>query len=216
MRRRSIVSAKLLLNSAVAALVIATGLLVYKPPTTGQVNPRVANKNQERASHPDVSNKDSNRADSRGSLTELIDRAIDEGQAAKARWGVSVISMNDGQPLYSRNADRLFTPASNMKVYTTAVALDLLGADYQWRTSIYADAEPDASGAINGDLVLYGRGAPDLVSQTKKNNDNSLARLADDLYNRGVIGLSIALASAPKYHCMSFHCQPSPIGSPRK
>ena len=186
MTRRSIVSAKLLLNCAVAAFVIVTGLLVYKPATTGQINPKVANKNQERASHADVSSKNSNKAESPGSLEQLIDRAIDEGDAARARWGVSVISMSDGRPLYSRNADRLFTPASNMKVYTTAVALDLLGADFQWRTSIYAGAEPDAAGTITGDLVLYGRGAPDLISQSRKNNDNSLARLAEDLYNRGV------------------------------
>ena len=157
MRRSSIVSAKLLLNTAVAAFVIVTALLVYKPPTTGQVNPKVANKNQERVSKPEALSKNSNQAASPGSLTQLIDRSIDEGEEATARWGVSVISMNDGRPLYSRNADRLFTPASNMKVYTTAVALDLLGADYQWRTSVYADNEPDSAGAINGDLVLYGR-----------------------------------------------------------
>ena len=186
MARRSIVSAKVLLNSAVAAFVIVTGLVVYKPPTTGQVNPKVANKNQERVSKPDNSSKNSNKSDAPGSITELIDRAIDDGDAATARWGVSVISMIDGRPLYSRNADRLFTPASNMKVYTTAVALDLLGADYQWRTSVYAGSEPDGAGTIGGDLVLYGRGSPDLVSQTRKDNDNSLARLAEDLYNRGV------------------------------
>jgi len=186
MSRRSILSAKLLLNSAIAAFVIVFGLLVYKPPTTGQVNPKVATKKQERPSQPDVSSKNSNKEDSPGSLAQLIDRAIDEGDAAKARWGISVISMSDGRQLYSRNADRLFTPASNMKVYTTAAALDLLGADYQWRTSVYAGAEPDGAGTITGDLVLYGRGAPDLISQTRKNNDNSLARLAEDLYNRGV------------------------------
>ncbi|MGI9168162.1 MAG: D-alanyl-D-alanine carboxypeptidase/D-alanyl-D-alanine endopeptidase [Pyrinomonadaceae bacterium] len=119
-------------------------------------------------------------------LEKVIDQAIDASEIAAARWGVSVVSMRDGRVLYSRNADKLFTPASNMKIYTTAVALDLLGADHEWRTSVYADAEPDAAGAIAGDLVLYGRGAPDLVAQTRDNNDNSLAHLADDLYNRGV------------------------------
>jgi D-alanyl-D-alanine carboxypeptidase/D-alanyl-D-alanine-endopeptidase (penicillin-binding protein 4) len=67
-----------------------------------------------------------------------------------------------------------------MKIFTTAVALDLLGADYRWRSSVYADKQPDLSGVIDGSLTLYGRGAPDLDSQ------KGLASLADQLYQRGV------------------------------
>ena len=119
-------------------------------------------------------------------LRRSIDREIDESEFAKARWGVFVMSLRDNRVLYARQADKAFTPASNMKVYTTAAALDLLGADYRWRTSVYAQSEPDASGTIRGDLILYGRGAPDLVSHPKKETDASLARLADDLYKRGV------------------------------
>lgn len=118
-------------------------------------------------------------------LASEIDQAIEGSQFASARWGVFVISLRDGRVLYSRDGDKLFTPASNMKIYTTAVALDLLGADYRWRTSVYAQAEPDANGAVDGDLTLYGRGAPDLVSRSKENHP-SLAQLADQLYARGV------------------------------
>jgi len=99
---------------------------------------------------------------------------------------VAVVSLGDGRLLFERNGDKLFTPASNMKVYTTAVALDLLGGDYTWRTSVYSGTEPDASGAIRGDLILYGRGAPDLVSHNKKDNANSLDELALALMQRGV------------------------------
>jgi serine-type D-Ala-D-Ala carboxypeptidase/endopeptidase (penicillin-binding protein 4) len=118
-------------------------------------------------------------------LGKAIDRAINESAFASARWGVFVVSLHDGRVLYSRDGDKLFTPASNMKIYTTAVALDLLGADYRWRTSVYAHAEPDANGTVDGDLTLYGRGAPDLVSQSKENQP-SLVELADALYSRGV------------------------------
>jgi len=115
-------------------------------------------------------------------LAREIDRTIDESSAGKARWGVFVMSIDDGRTMYSRNSDRLFTPASNMKIYTTAVALDLLGAGYRWRTSVYAQKAIDSSGAIDGDLILYGRGAPDLESKRK----DSLPSLADQLYERGV------------------------------
>jgi D-alanyl-D-alanine carboxypeptidase/D-alanyl-D-alanine-endopeptidase (penicillin-binding protein 4) len=114
-------------------------------------------------------------------MAREIDRAIDASDLTRARWGVFVTSMKDGRVLYSRNGDKLFTPASNMKIYTTAVALDLLGADYHWRTSVYADKQI-AAGVIDGNLTLYGRGAPDLDSYRK----NGLASLADQLYQRGV------------------------------
>lgn len=119
-------------------------------------------------------------------LAALIDQTIDNSEFAGARWGVCVLSLREGRMLYARNADKLFTPASNMKIYTTAVALDLLGADYRWRTSVLAESQPDATGAIRGDLTLYGRGAPDLTSQPTKETPASLLQLADQLYQRGV------------------------------
>lgn len=120
------------------------------------------------------------------SLAQQIDRDIDTSDLGAVRWGVCVVSLGDGRVLYARNADKLFTPASNMKIYTTAVALDLLGAEYRWRTSVFAAAQPDANGTINGDLTLYGRGAPDLTSHVQKETPASLAQLAEGLYERGI------------------------------
>lgn len=119
-------------------------------------------------------------------LARKIDEAIEGSDFAAARWGVYVMSLRDRRVIYARDAARPFTPASNMKVYTTAVALDTLGADYRWRTSVYADKEPDQRGTIAGDLVLYGRGAPDFASNTKKDSSDQLAQLADELYKRGL------------------------------
>ncbi|MFS8084838.1 MAG: D-alanyl-D-alanine carboxypeptidase/D-alanyl-D-alanine-endopeptidase [Acidobacteriota bacterium] len=118
-------------------------------------------------------------------LAREIDRAIDESDFARARWGVFVMSLKDERVLVSRDGDKLFTPASNMKVYTTAVALDMLGAEYRWRTSVYVDKQPDAEGTVAGDLTLYGRGAPDLVSR-RKGDSASLTQFADQLYQTGV------------------------------
>lgn len=114
-------------------------------------------------------------------LAREIDRIIGESDAVKARWGVFVMSMSDGRVLYSHDGENLFTPASNMKIFTTAAALDLLGPEYRWRTSAYADAQIDGRGEVNN-LVLYGRGAPDLDSKEK----GSLPALADQLYQRGL------------------------------
>ena len=120
-------------------------------------------------------------------LARRIAKEIDEGEFRSARWGVLIVSLRDGRTVYARDAERLFLPASSMKLYTTAAALDLLGADYRWRTSVYASAPPDDKGTINGDLTLYGRGAPDLAAHvTKHTPTDHLRQLADDLYGRGV------------------------------
>src|SRR5438552_4918951 len=87
-------------------------------------------------------------------LAKEIDRTIDESDLVQARWGVFVMSMRDGRVLYSRNGDKLFTPVSNMKIYTTAAGLDLLGEAYRWRTSVYADKQADSNGMIDGELTL--------------------------------------------------------------
>lgn len=118
-------------------------------------------------------------------LAAEFERLIAEGDAS-ARWGLFVVSLRDGRTVYARDAQRLFIPASVMKVYTTAVALEELGADFRWRTSVYAASEPDRAGTVDGDLVLYGRGAPDLTSRAGRGGPSQLATLADGLYRRGV------------------------------
>lgn len=176
----------LLVKVLLAVLLAVSGLLLLKPLSTGTAK-------ETRKAQPAASEVKPASAATNASSTELakrIDSAIDSSELRSARWGVSVVSMSDGSTLYQRHADMLFTPASNMKIYTTAVALDLLGADYRWRTSVYANAQPDAGGRVQGDLILYGRGAPDLVARSKDETRGSLAKLADDLYARGIRSVS--------------------------
>jgi D-alanyl-D-alanine carboxypeptidase/D-alanyl-D-alanine-endopeptidase (penicillin-binding protein 4) len=158
------------------ALAVATTAAVFRA-----VDPKTPSAKLDK-----VPAKSAPKAPNDSELARLINEAIDTSEFAGARWGVYVVSSQDGHAVYARNSDQLFTPASNMKVYTTAVALDLLGADYRWRTSVYAAAAPDAKGVVSGDLVLYGRGAPDLTSRSNKEKPSSLAQLADALYERGV------------------------------
>jgi serine-type D-Ala-D-Ala carboxypeptidase/endopeptidase (penicillin-binding protein 4) len=137
-------------------------------------------KKAETASQPKSAPDAKNEFDA--TLARDIDQLIDNSDSSKARWGVFVMSLSTGRVLYSRSGDKLFTPASNMKIYTTAVAFDLLGPEYRWRTSVYSSSQPTADGVIDGDLVLYGRGAPDLDSIKL----DSLPGLADQLQRAGV------------------------------
>ena len=107
-------------------------------------------------------------------LARRIDEIIEKSEFRNSRWGVFVTSLKDGRVLVARDAQKTFTPASTMKVVTTAVALDKLGADFRWRTSVMAEKEIDSNGNINGDLILYGRGAPDFDEPDVQNLINQL------------------------------------------
>ncbi len=93
-------------------------------------------------------------------LCGKINRTIETSEQANARWGVIAISLKDGRIVCGRDERKLFNPASIEKTLTAIVALDKLGADYRWKTLIYAAREID-NGILDGDLTIYGRGAPD-------------------------------------------------------
>ncbi|HET9530179.1 MAG TPA: D-alanyl-D-alanine carboxypeptidase/D-alanyl-D-alanine-endopeptidase [Blastocatellia bacterium] len=82
-----------------------------------------------------------------------------------AAWGVKIVSLDTGATIFEQNAGKYFSPASNAKLYSAALALDRLGGDYRIKTSLYATARPDASGRIKGDLIVYGRGDPTLAAR---------------------------------------------------
>ena len=60
--------------------------------------------------------------------------------------GIQVVEAATGKTLYSKNADRLFLPASNLKILTSALALERLRPDYRFTTRVVR--EP------SGDVVL--------------------------------------------------------------
>lgn len=112
---------------------------------------------------------------------------IERPSFATTRWGILVESLDGQQVIFSHNARQLFTPASNMKLYTTAAALAHLGPDFRFRTSVYATAKPDERGHLEGDLILYGRGDPNLSTRTVSHGVlTPLSQLADQLYDAGV------------------------------
>ncbi|HTR36067.1 MAG TPA: D-alanyl-D-alanine carboxypeptidase/D-alanyl-D-alanine-endopeptidase [Bryobacteraceae bacterium] len=110
--------------------------------------------------------------------------------------GIQVVRLSDGDVLYAHNADRLFLPASNMKLFTTAMALRRLGADYRLKTQIVADSTVDSAGTLAGDLRLVGGGDPSLSGRDYpyRNHAPSSAvysfraidELADQVVRKGV------------------------------
>ena len=100
------------------------------------------------------------------SLQAAIDQEITSTKPlASAFLGALVVRLADGAVLYKRNQDHLFVPASNAKLFTTALALIRLGPDYRFTTSVIAQGPVDTKGNLQGDLVLVGRGDPSLSSR---------------------------------------------------
>lgn len=95
-------------------------------------------------------------AELRARILEVLGRP----ELAPAQMSVKVASLDTGRTLFEENAGKLMLPASNMKLYTVAAALDRLGPDFRFKTSVYAPAQPDAEGVMRGDLTVYGRGDP--------------------------------------------------------
>lgn len=118
------------------------------------------------------------------SLADGIDAFVSQPRFAHAQWGIEVVSLDSGATLYRRNADALFLPASNAKLYTAALALQTLGANARFSTTLYATAAPGADGSLPGDLILYGGGDPSLGDRDV--SPDWADRLADALAARGV------------------------------
>jgi D-alanyl-D-alanine carboxypeptidase/D-alanyl-D-alanine-endopeptidase (penicillin-binding protein 4) len=106
---------------------------------------------------------------------------------AHAQWGVQIVSLDTGVELFGHQADRLFIPASNTKLYTAALALDRLGPDFRIRTSLYSTRRPTRRGVLAADLVLFGRGDPTFLAPTNGADlHTAFMPLADALLAAGV------------------------------
>nr|WP_242538580.1 D-alanyl-D-alanine carboxypeptidase/D-alanyl-D-alanine-endopeptidase [Trinickia acidisoli] len=99
---------------------------------------------------------------------------------------VVVERIGNRTPLVALNADAPMLPASTMKLVTTYAGLSILGPDYRWRTSAYADGEVDRNGMLHGNLYIQGTGDPKLVPE-------ELIDLVDKIRQAGITGIDGAL-----------------------
>ena len=90
---------------------------------------------------------------------------VNQDRFRHAHWGVRIVSIDSGQPVFEHNADDLLIPASNTKLFTGALALDRLGPEFRIRTSVCSQERPTRRGTLKGDLILYGRGDPTFAAR---------------------------------------------------
>src|SRR6266702_1421355 len=124
-----------------------------------------------------------------------VESLLNTGPVEKGEWGLLVRDAETGATLYEKNAYDYFLPASNMKLLTTALALDTLGPDYRFRTTVETNGTLASGGRLSGDLILVGRGDPNLSNrkfpyESKEEfagtPEKVLAEFADAIAARGV------------------------------
>jgi serine-type D-Ala-D-Ala carboxypeptidase/endopeptidase (penicillin-binding protein 4) len=118
-------------------------------------------------------------------LRSAIDSAITAPEFANMHWGILIVDPVRGDTLYSRNAGKLFMPASNQKILTGAVALAQLGPDFRY-TTVFAARGAIRGGALRGDLLVFGRGDPAVSDGMRQDAMLPLLEVADSLRARGI------------------------------
>ena len=75
-----------------------------------------------------------------------------------ALWGGVALQSQDTSPLFSVQENTRLTPASTLKLLTTAAALEAFGPHHRFETKLYMQGTPDSNGLLNGSLYLQGGG----------------------------------------------------------
>jgi D-alanyl-D-alanine carboxypeptidase/D-alanyl-D-alanine-endopeptidase (penicillin-binding protein 4) len=105
---------------------------------------------------------------------------------SNAQWGVVIQSLETGEYLYKRNEDKLFIPASDLKLFTTSTGLITLGSEYKFKTNLYMNGYIDGS-ILKGDLVIQGKGDPTISERFYNGNMLKIFNdWADSLINIGI------------------------------
>ena len=122
----------------------------------------------------------------RRAFARLADSLVSDPMFRSSHWGVLVVDALSGDTVYSRNAGKLFMPASNQKLLTGATALTLLGPDFRFETRVLGAAYP-VNGILTGDLAVVGSGDPTFSDSLGGGDAMApLRAFADSIAARGI------------------------------
>lgn len=122
----------------------------------------------------------------RDELRKELDKIFSDPSFNNSFWGVMVKSLKTGETIYRRNSEKLMHPASNIKLFTTAAAFDILGKDFKYETVLLANGRIE-KGVLLGDLILKGSGDPTFTNKFCGGDAKKLFELwADSLIAKDV------------------------------
>jgi D-alanyl-D-alanine carboxypeptidase/D-alanyl-D-alanine-endopeptidase (penicillin-binding protein 4) len=95
-----------------------------------------------------------------GNFQERLVSLVNGSVSRSSDASIQIVEVDSGQVVAERNAQMPLAPASNMKLFTTAAAIDLLKPTFQLTTTVYVRGTVDATGTLNGDVKVVGHGDP--------------------------------------------------------
>ncbi len=115
-----------------------------------------------------------------------LDDMFNDPNFGDAHWGVVIQSLQTGEYFYKRNEDKLFIPASNLKLFTSAAALIKLTPDFTFETDVYTNGNIDGS-ILYGDIIVLGKGDPTISGRFNHNDAYKVFNAwADSLLEKGI------------------------------
>jgi len=114
-------------------------------------------------------------------LAGLIGRNVRSG-----KFGAMVVSLTRGDTLFAQNAGEMMQPASTMKLFSTAVALDRFGPEHRFSTDVLRDGPVGADGTVTGNIYLRADGDPSMSARFYRDPNLPMATLARAVASAGV------------------------------
>jgi len=114
-------------------------------------------------------------------LSGMISNRVRSG-----KFGAMVVSLTRGDTLYAQNAGEMMQPASTMKLFSTAVALDRFGPEHSFSTDVMRDGALGSDGVVNGSIYLRADGDPSMSARFYKDPNLPMSTLARSVAAAGV------------------------------
>ena len=109
-------------------------------------------------------------------LPEEMQKVIHQTKYDHAIWGVYVKDLKNGNVIFDLNSEKLFSPASTTKLFSTAALLHAFGDDYRFKTPVFFTGTIE-NGQLQGDLILVAQGDLTLGGRTSGTDEISFTKM---------------------------------------
>src|SRR5437764_11336684 len=168
------------IRSTVAAALLVTVALL--PATDASAAKRRRRKSSSRRAAPAKVE-----AATGNTLQERLASLINGNVATSSEASIQIVEVETGAVVGERNPHTPLAPASNMKLFTTAAALDLLHPDFEVKTTVYLRGAADPTGTLDGDVKIVGHGDPTIGGRFHDNHATAVIdEWATDLKRAGI------------------------------
>lgn len=128
-------------------------------------------------------------------LSSGVSQVIEQPEFERTSWSIQVVDLETGEVLEQMNHRKMLDPASTTKLFSVASALEVLGPDHRFRTPVYLQGPLDASGQLDGNLVLVASG--DMAMGGRVTPDGEIEYTAMDHTEANVLGNAILTPTDP-------------------